>query len=73
MEDGYLHDRGKNACLLSIDLKQKMVPISENNLIYCNKKYGPTFGYSADLYISDQCDMNRYSHANFPSQYNFEG
>lgn len=62
----YLDDAGKHAFLLSLDLKQKMVPISGNYLIYRHKSYGPTFGSGSDLCIADECHKNKSSHADFP-------
>ncbi len=51
-----------------------MVPNEATYLIYCHPNYGPTFGkYSHDLFIADQCNNNRTSHANFPHCYNKEG
>ena len=39
--------------------------------ILCSSVYGPIFGGGADICISDKCDANSNSHANFPSSYNF--
>ena len=50
-----------------------MVPKDQNNLIYCDGSYGPTFGGGFDLYIRDACQNNRDSYANFPYSYNKEG
>ena len=59
--------------MLSFDLKEKLLPINQNNLISCHDSYGPTFGIRQDLHLSDACHENRYSRANFPTQYNKEG
>ena len=59
--------------MLSFDLKEKLLPINQNNLIYCHASYGPTFGNRQDLVLYDACHNNRSSNANFPSQYNKEG
>ena len=59
--------------MLQLNRREKYVPQNENNLIYCNNGYGPAFGYGYDLYISDDCNSNNYSHSNFPYTYNFEG
>ena len=64
---------GKNAFLLSFDLKEKMVPKDQNNLIYCDGSNGPAFGGGSDFFISDACHNNRSSYANFPYTYNKEG
>lgn len=54
-----------------------MVPIKElcgKDLMYCGKKCGPWFGGgSGDLGISDRCNQNYSSEANFPTSYNCEG
>ncbi|PCH63879.1 MAG: hypothetical protein COC09_04660, partial [Gammaproteobacteria bacterium] len=50
--------------LLSLDLKQKLVPNREDCLLYCQNDYGPTFGGGHDLHIADQCDTNSNSYAN---------
>jgi len=43
-----------------------MVPVSDNNLIYSDTSYGPTFGGGYDIYISDNCSTSNSSYANFP-------
>ena len=58
--------------MLSFDLKEKLLPINQNDLIYCHVSYGPTFG-NFDLVLYDACHNNRNSYANFPIQYNKEG
>ena len=65
-----MNDSGKNTFLLSLDLKEKYIPISNNNLIYCYPGCGPTFGGGYDLRIADGCNANKSSHANFPHTYN---
>lgn len=65
-KDSWVNDADKQTFLLSLDLKEKMVPLSENNLIYCSSKYGPVFG--GDLQIQDQCNSNYNSIARFPSK-----
>ena len=64
--------------MLSFDLKEKLIPIFQNNLIYCDASYGPTFGkkgnfFEPDLLLYDKCHANRDSLADFPHQYNKEG
>ena len=68
----YVVDGGKRSFLLSFDLKDKMVPINGNNLIFCNGNYGPAFGGGHDLMICDRCHENNGSYANFPYSYNTE-
>ena len=65
-----MNDNGKNTFLLSLDLKEKYVPINANNLIQCNTGYGPIFGGGHDLVIANQCNANANSYANFPYAYN---
>ena len=43
---GFVDDPEKNVFLLSFDLMKKMVPLSENKLIYCDYEAGPIFGDS---------------------------
>ena len=57
-----------------MDLRQKMVPNTDSQLIVCNNNYGPIFGYGpSDLCIVDKCNLNSNSGANFPNCYNLEG
>ena len=42
-------------------------------MIYCDNRYGPTFGGGHDLYLSDNCNTNNDSFSNFPFTYNLEG
>jgi hypothetical protein len=65
-------EAGKHAFLFSLDMKEKMVPNNENNLIYCHTSFGPSFG-NDDLHIVDQCHINATSVASFPSAYNSAG
>ena len=72
--NNYVHGTNKKCFLLSLDMREKMVPNEQSYLIYCHPNYGPTFGkYSHDLFIADNCNNNRNSHANFPHCYNREG
>lgn len=68
----YVDDAGRHAFLLSLDLKQKMVPVSNKNLILCYSALGPTFGEGFDLHIANNCHTNGRSYANFPTSYNCE-
>ena len=54
----YVSSVEKRVFLIQLDLRQKMVPVSENKLIYCHIGYGPTFGGGHDLRLSDKCDIN---------------
>jgi len=54
-----------------MDLLKKLVPTSDNYLIYYNNTFGPTFG-NHTLYISDCCNDNNNSAAEFYG-YNIEG
>ncbi len=71
--NAYVSNEEKNCFLLSLDMKQKMVPNNGNNLIYCNPTYGPTFGSGHDLVITNQCQNANSCYANFPNCYNYEG
>jgi len=69
-----VNDARRRAFLLQLDLHEKMVPISDNNLIYCHRAYGPLFGdTNCDFGIEDECDMKEKSDCNFPNMYNKEG
>lgn len=72
MNNLFVNDHQKKAFLVSFDLKEKMIPNNQNNLIYCNVNYGPTFGGGHDLMISNRCHENNGSYANFPHAYNSE-
>ena len=71
--NNYYSNVGKQTYLLQLDIKQKYIPVSDKNLIYCHNGYGPTFGGGHDLYISNNCDTNNSSYCNFPTIYNGEG
>ena len=66
-------DSGRKSFLFSLDTMEKYVPQSDNDLIFCHAKYGPTFGKGNDLYIADSCWGSNLSYTNFPSTYNREG
>ena len=40
----YVEDSGRRVFLVQMDLGEKLVPQSDDYLIYCNQKYGPSFG-----------------------------
>ena len=46
-----------------------MIPQGDNCLICCDSGRGPSFGYG-DLFISNGCNINGDSYANFPTSYN---
>jgi hypothetical protein len=55
-------------------MMEKMIPLSDDYLIYCCEQWGPTFGGpNLDLCIMDKCNLNSGSFANFPTAYNREG
>ena len=70
-------DAGKNAFLLSLDCKEKLLPKDDQNLIYNHPNYGPTFGGGSQsvkngafsLKISDSCKLFPNSSATSSAQY----
>ena len=42
----------------------------DDYLIYSSSVNGPAFGYGLDIFITDRCNDNRESGANFPTTYN---
>lgn len=65
---GYKKD--STAFIFSLDTK-KMYKSSNDNSIYCNSSYGPTFGGGHDLYISNGCMTSNKtsSYCSCPSTY----
>jgi len=52
-----VNDAGRRAFLLQLDLQEKMVPASDNNLIFCHRIYGPSFGGKyPDVGLRDSCN-----------------
>ena len=49
--------------------EEKYPLIEKSKAIWCNKTYGPSFGYP-DLEIADKAHYNSKSCANFPICYN---
>jgi hypothetical protein len=43
--------------------------MSSSSAIYCNPSYGPTFGYGGDICVTDGCNENIKSFANFGTSY----
>ena len=70
VKGGYVHDAGRKSFLLQLDLRQKLNPISDNCLIYCDGGYGPTFGGGFDLSISDNSNSNSNSYSRIGDTYN---
>ena len=50
---GYVKDSGRRVFLVQMDLGEKLVPQSDNRLIYCHQKRGPSFG-SDDLTLFNE-------------------
>ena len=70
----YVSDIGGESFIFSLEMKEKFVSQSQNNLIIRFKDFGPTFGANLpDIWISDQCNTNRNSSASFPNCYNRGG
>ena len=69
----YVNDSGRRAFLFSLDMREKFVPQRDDQLILRHSSYGPTFGGGRDMCISDGCNSNSSSYANFPSTYNRAG
>ena len=67
---GIVNDAGRRAFLLQLDLYEKMVPSSDNNLIYCIYNQGPIFGAgNPDFGMNDRCNSND-SYGFFTTHYN---
>ncbi len=49
--------------------------VQPQNAIYNDREWGPTFGGGVgsvcDIALSDKCNINKNSFANFPNAYNF--
>ena len=69
----YISYIGRRAYLFSLDMKEKFVPQKEDQLILRYRGYGPIFGGGYDMYISNDCNSNINSYANFPFTYNRAG
>lgn len=41
--------------------------------VYSSYNHGPIFGGGNDLIITDNCNVNNHSYANFPHSYNSNG
>ena len=64
----YVSHKNRDAFLFQLQLKEKMIPKSNDDLIYCQSGVGPAFG-KGDLIISNNCNKNSFSEAKFPSSY----
>ena len=69
----YLNDASRRAFLLQLDLQEKMVPVSDNNILYCCKNLGPLFGGGNPDFGILQDSNTKKSRGNFPTAYNKEG
>ena len=68
-----MNDAGRRTFLLQLDLHEKMVPVSDNNLILCLRAHGPLFGGKfPDFGMRDSCNITN-SYGCFPNAYNKEG
>ena len=68
--NGVVNDAGRRAFILQLDLYEKMVPNSDNNLINCYNTLGPIFGGgNPDFGMNDRCNSNN-SYGFFPTDYN---
>lgn len=47
--------------------------INKKYAIHNGESNGPTFGNGHDIYLSDKCNQNNKSFANFPGSYNCNG
>ena len=55
------HKSGSNGFLFSLDNNEIYYNKNNQYNIYCNSSYGPCFGGTSDLYISDTCNSNNCS------------
>ena len=53
---GWVHDLRRMTFLLQLDRRQRLVPTSNNSLLFCRNDWGPDFGRGA-LYLCDQCNI----------------
>ena len=64
--DAYKKDA--NAFIFSLN-NNNYAKASNNDAIYCNSSYGPTFGNGHDLYIADKCNENSNNSNNTNNTY----
>ena len=61
--------------IFQLDLKQKMIPIGDTDLIHSTDSYGPIFGGSkgGDICLANKCnDIESDTGAMFPKAYDYE-
>ena len=68
-----VNDAGRKSFVFSLSMKEKFLPLEDDQLICYRKDLGPTFGRGYDLHLSDCCNIKRDSYANFPYTYHREG
>ena len=58
------YSRAPNSFIFNLTNKEKfeLTDQFENNAVYRNNSYGPTFGGGHDLYLADQCKSNSSSY-----------
>ena len=64
------YKKDANAFIFSLNNKN-YAKASNDNAIYCNSSYGPTFGTGNDLYIADKCNENSNNCNYTNNTYNF--
>ena len=64
------YKKDANAFIFSLN-NNKYAKASNDNAIYCNSSYGPTFGGGHDLYIADKCNENSNNYNGTNNTYNF--
>ena len=64
------YKKDANAFIFSLN-NNKYAKASNDNAIYCNSSYGPTFGGGHDLYIADKCNENSNNYNSTNNTYNF--
>ena len=64
------YKKDANAFIFSLN-NNKYAKASNDNAIYCNSSYGPTFGSGHDLYIADKCNENSNNYNGTNNTYNF--
>ena len=64
---------GSNGFIFSLDDKSIYYNKSNQNEIYCQSDYGPTFGGGHDFHICDKCNTSNSSYNNSGSTYDTKG
>ena len=52
---GFVEDSGRRVFLVQMDLGEKLVSKSDNCLIYCDQKVGPSFGRDDLVLFNENC------------------